>query len=135
MGFNLFTWWQGLTFGTWIETTLRGREVGRDGDDNIYYEGRPGSSAEGRRWVVYAQDNDSSRVPPEWHLWLHRTRNEPPSMVPLPVKAWERPWRPNPTGTPAAETPPGALIAGGQRSPAAADYRAWTPDQPAAAEG
>lgn len=123
MGFNLFSWWTGSTFGTWLQTRRHGREVGRDADGNIYYEGA------GRRWVIYATDNDSSRVPPEWHLWLHHTRAEPPSQMPLPVKAWEKPWRPNPTGSAAAELPGGALQAAGRRQASAADYRAWTPGQ------
>jgi NADH:ubiquinone oxidoreductase subunit len=97
--------------------------VGRDADGNIYFEGK------GRRWVIYATDNDPSRVPPEWHLWLKHTRAATPTDVPLPVKAWERPWRPNPTGTDVAEVPPGALSAGGRRATSAADYRAWTPGQ------
>lgn len=123
MGFKLFTWWTGSTFGTWLKTVSKGREVGRDADGNIYYTDKDGA----RRWVIYAVDNDSSRVPPEWHLWLHKTRQDPPSEVPLPVKAWERPWRPNPTGSDKAELPKGALAAGGQRAAAAADYRAWQP--------
>lgn len=123
MGFNLFTWWTGSTLGTWLKTVVQGREVGRDADGNIYYTDSDG----GRRWVIYAVENDSSRVPPEWHLWLHKTRRDPPSEVPLPVKAWERPWRPNPTGSDKAELPRGALAAGGRRAPAAADYRPWQP--------
>jgi NADH:ubiquinone oxidoreductase subunit len=125
MGFNLFSWWSGSTFGTWLNTRLNGTEVGRDADGNVYYEDR----ARGRRWVIYAVDNDSSRVPPEWHLWLHRTRRDAPTETPLPVKAWEKPWRPNPTGSLEAEVPSGALSAGGQRAASAADYRPWAPGQ------
>lgn len=134
MGFNLFSWWQGQTFGTWLMTARQGREVGRDADGNIYFEGRAGSSAAARRWVIYAHDNDSSRVPPEWHLWLHRTRMDVPTLASMPVKAWERPWRPNPTGSSLAETPRGALVAGGVRAAAAADYRPWSPDSPPSAD-
>ena len=123
MGFNIFTWWTGNTFGTWLKTVFKGREVGRDAEGNIYYTDK----RDQRRWVIYRVDNDSSRVPPEWHLWLHRTRIDPPSEVPLPVKAWERPWRPNPTGSALAEVPRGSLAAGGRRAAAAADYRAWQP--------
>lgn len=125
MGFNLLTWWTGATFGTWLNTVRNGTEVGKDADGNLYYE----DVRSGRRWVIYATDNDSSRVPPEWHLWLHKTRAEAPSQVPLPVKAWEKPWRPNPTGSDRAEMPSGALAAGGRRAPAAADYRPWSPGQ------
>jgi NADH:ubiquinone oxidoreductase subunit len=124
MTFNLFSWWSGLTFGTWVQTRFAGQEVGRDADGNVYYRSPRGD----RRWVVYAADNDSSRVPPEWHGWLHHTRAQPPSEVPLPVKAWEKPWRPNPTGTARAELPAGAINAGGRRQRSVADYRAWTPD-------
>ena len=120
MGFNLFTWWTGQTFGTWLQT-LRAQEVGRDADGNRYYQ------RDGHRWVLYATDNDSSRVPPEWHLWLHHTRADAPSQQPLPVKAWEKPWRPNPTGSAQAEMPIGALTAGKVRAASAADYRAWSP--------
>ncbi len=127
MGFNIFTWWTGSTFGTWLKTARFGTEVGRDAEGNIYFEDVDGKSKTGRRWVVYAGSNDSSGVPPEWHLWLHHTRAEPPSQTPLPVKAWEKPWRPNPTGSDRAEMPRGALAAGGVRAPAAADYRPWTP--------
>lgn len=127
MGFNLFTWWTGSTFGTWLKTVRHGTEVGRDAEGNVYYEDRDGKSRTGRRWVIYAGSTDSSRVPPEWHLWLHHTRAEAPSQVPLPVKAWELPWRPNPTGSDRAELPSGALAAGGRRAAAAADYRPWTP--------
>lgn len=132
MGFNLFTWWTGQTLGTWLKTVMRGREVGRDGDGNIYYEDRRGDDGtNGRRWVIYANDNDSTRVPPEWFLWLHRLREAPPSDVPLVVRQWEKPWRPNPTGSIRAEVPAGALSAGGRRAAAAADYRPWTPGDPA----
>lgn len=124
MGFNIFTWWTGSTFGTWLHTRRHGTEVGRDADGNVYYEGQ------GRRWVIYAGDNEASRVPPEWHVWLRHTRSEAPSNVPLPVKAWERPWRPNPTGSAGAELPPGSLAAGGKRAASAADYRAWSPGTP-----
>jgi NADH:ubiquinone oxidoreductase subunit len=105
-------------------TRARGREVGRDGHGNIYYETADG----GRRWVIYPGENDSSRVPPEWHLWLHHGRLPPPTEAPLTARPWERPWRPNPTGTPRAERPSGALEAGGQRARATADYRPWTPE-------
>lgn len=125
MAFNLLTWWTGATFGTWLHTARNGTEVGRDADANIYYE----DVRTGRRWVIYATDNDSSRVPPEWHLWLHKTRADAPSQVPLPVKAWEAPWRPNPTGSDRAEMPSGALASGGRRAASAADYRPWTPGQ------
>lgn len=118
-----FTWWNGATLGTMLWTRRRGSAVGRDADGNSYYQDK-----DGRRWVIYAGLNDSSRVPPEWYLWLHKTRDAPPTEAPLPVKAWEKPWRPNPTGTPAAELPPGSLARKGERERATSDYEAWSPE-------
>ncbi|QMW23743.1 NADH:ubiquinone oxidoreductase subunit NDUFA12 [Sandaracinobacteroides saxicola] len=120
---KIFTWWNGSTIGTSLYTMRFGREVGRDGDGNVYFQSADGA----RRWVMYAGVNDSSRVPPEWHLWLHHTRDAAPTDVPLPVKAWEKPWRPNPTGV-APELPSGALAAGGRRARSSADYQAWSPE-------
>lgn len=125
MGFNLFTWWTGRTFGTWLYTWRHGQEVGRDLAGNIYYQ----DPSSGRRWVIYAIDNDSSRVPPEWHLWLHHTSDQTPDEAGMVANVWEKPWRPNPTGTTRAEVPSGALVASGQRAAAAADYRPWSPGQ------
>lgn len=119
-----FTWWNGPTIGTALWTRRNGREAGRDGAGNIYYQTADGK----RRWVIYAQGTDSSQVPPEWHLWLHRTRDAAPTDAPLTVRPWEQPWRPNPTGTAAAELPPGSLLAGGRRPRSAGDYGSWTPD-------
>lgn len=124
MGFNIFTWSAGKTFGTWLFTRRKGQEVGRDSDGNIYYE-----STAGNRWIIYAVDNDSSRVPPEWHGWLHHTTDVLPAQETIPVRAWQKPWRPNPTGTSKAEMPKGALASAGVRARAAADYRAWSPDE------
>ncbi|MFQ3595867.1 MAG: NADH:ubiquinone oxidoreductase subunit NDUFA12 [Sphingomonadaceae bacterium] len=121
--FSLFTWWKGPTLGTSLFTRRNGQEVGRDSQGNVYYQTADGK----RRWVVYAGETDSSRVPPEWHLWLHHTRAAPPTDAPLTTRPWERPWRANPTGTPRAEVPRGSLRAAGARAPAAADYRPWTP--------
>lgn len=121
---TLFTWWDGPTVGTRWMTARFGREVGRDAEGNIYYASKDGE----RRWVIYNGDNEASRVPPEWHLWLHKTVASPPSEVPPPVKSWEKDWQPNPTGTAGAHAPLGALQHGGRRARATGDYEAWAPE-------
>jgi NADH:ubiquinone oxidoreductase subunit len=119
---RLLTWWNDQTLGTQLWTWLHGRRVGEDAEGNVYYESRDGK----RRWVIYNGEMEASRVPPDWHGWLHHTFAEPPTRAPLPHKAWEAPHRPNLTGTPAAWVPPGSL-----RRPKPAtrrDYDAWQPD-------
>jgi NADH:ubiquinone oxidoreductase subunit len=119
---RLLTWWNDQTLGTQVWTRRHGRKVGQDAEGNTYYQTRDGK----RRWVIYNGETEASRVPPDWHGWLHHTYAEPPTTAPLPRKAWEAPHQPNLTGTPAAWVPPGSL-----RRPDPAprrDYDAWQPD-------
>jgi NADH:ubiquinone oxidoreductase subunit len=123
---NIFTWWNGPGYGTRIMTWRFGQEVGRDGQGNIYY--RRGAGPTERRWVIYNGIPEASRIPPEWHLWMHRTVALPPTEAPLTPRVWEKPWTPNATGTLSAHMPSGSLDAGGKRAKATGDYRAWSPD-------
>jgi NADH:ubiquinone oxidoreductase subunit len=122
---HIFTWWNDYTLGTKLFTWRKGELVGTDSEGNRYYRERGGR----RRWVIYSGDVEASRVPPEWHLWLHYTSDLPPSEQPLEVKSWEKEHVKNLTGTPQAYFPPGSLSASGKRSGATGDYEAWTPDQ------
>lgn len=115
------------SIGTRLLTWLRGEAVGEDDQGNRYYRSRRGSlHGRERRWVVYVGTVEASRVPPEWHAWLHRTADAPPNPA-RPRHPWQKPHRPNLTGTPDAYRPPGHDLAGGHRAAATGDYEAWTP--------
>jgi NADH:ubiquinone oxidoreductase subunit len=126
---NIFTWWEGQTFGTWLHTKTSGVRIGEDAEGNVYYQAKKVEPAgHHRRWVTYSGNNDASRVPPEWFGWLHNTIEAPPSeSLPAP-RAWETEPQPNLTGTPNAYRPMGALESGGRRASATGDYEAWSPD-------
>lgn len=127
---QLFTWWNSTTFSTSFTLWRRAaRLVGRDDQGNRYYEEAKPSGADGRhrRWVVYHGVAEASRVPADWHGWLHHTFEEPPTVAPLLRRGWEKDHLPNMTGTPLAYHPPGSLALGGEGAPAK-DYEAWTPD-------
>src|SRR3546814_3286782 len=62
----------------------------------------------GRRWVIYNGPAEASRVPPEWHGWLHRTTDVLPEDAPIQPKSWEKPHVPNMTGTALAYAPKGS---------------------------
>ncbi|MGL4541361.1 MAG: NADH:ubiquinone oxidoreductase subunit NDUFA12, partial [Polymorphobacter sp.] len=124
---NIFTWWNGPTYGTRFMTARTGTEVGRDSDGNVYFATRPGRKGTQRRWVIYAGTPEATRVPPEWHLWLHKTVDTTPDERPLKAMVWEKPWHPNETGTRAAHVPSGSLSVGGTRARATGDYEAWSP--------
>lgn len=117
-----------MSVGTRLHTWLFGRLVGADGAGNRYYVDRrtQGQKREGR-WVLYNGEAEASRVPPEWHAWLHHTVASPP-VARRPRKPWQKPHEPNLTGTVAAYRPPGHEFAGGVRARATGDYEPWRPD-------
>lgn len=125
---NIFTWWEGASFGTWLATRWRGRLVGSDSLGNRYYTGGVQTNGAPRRWVIYNGANDASRVPPDWHGWLHGTIDDVPERGLPPARSWQREPTPNLTGTSEAYVPAGALQAGGKRRPSTGDYEAWRPD-------
>jgi NADH:ubiquinone oxidoreductase subunit len=119
---RLLTWWNSQTLGTQLFTWRYGVKVGEDDEGNIFYESRNGK----RRWVIYNGESEASRVPPDWHGWLHFTWDEPPSKSPLKHKKWEKPHQENLTGTMLAYVPPGSIR---REHPAERrDYEAWQPE-------
>jgi len=125
---TIFTWWDGATFGTRLFTRRMGNRVGSDSLGNVYFQGGKDVRGNPRRWVIYAGPNDASRVPPEWHGWLHGTLAETPDKALPPLRPWQAEPRPNMTGTREAYRPAGALEAGGKRAAATGDYEAWSPN-------
>jgi len=127
MGFwsRTFTWWNGDTWGTRLFTRLDGREIGRDETGNVYFQHKKQSR---RRWVIYAGNNDGSRVPPAWQLWLRGTIDELPEVALPPVRKFQTQPEPNATGTMAAFRPDGALGSGKIRPASTGDYQPWTPE-------
>ena len=120
---QVLTWWNGQTVGTWLHTVLNGVPVGQDESGNTYYRSRKGD----RRWVIYNGESEASRVPPDWHGWLHHTFPNPPTESPLATKVWERAHEENLTGSAAAYRPPGSLHGKAARPNAPGDYEAWQP--------
>ncbi|MBD0866461.1 MAG: NADH:ubiquinone oxidoreductase subunit NDUFA12 [Rhodobacteraceae bacterium] len=116
------TWWNGQTLNTRIWTARHGVKVGEDDVGNVFYK----TTDDSKRWVIYNGEVEASRISPEWHGWLHRTWDEPPTEKPLARKAWEKPHQENLTGTAMAYAPTGSLR---QTQPAdRSDYEAWCPE-------
>jgi NADH:ubiquinone oxidoreductase subunit len=129
---KIFTWWDGATIGTMLYTARKGEHVGTDAQGNKYYRSKPRDGAKNgereRRWVIYNGNNDASRVPSEWHGWLHGAFDDVPESRLPPPKVWEVDYTPNATGTASAYRPQGALERGGKRAKASGDYEAWSPE-------
>jgi NADH:ubiquinone oxidoreductase subunit len=128
---KVFLWWSGATLGTLFTVGKRGRLVGSDEFGNKYYEDRTAKNSydvgRKRRWVIYKGYADASKIPPDWHGWMHYIYDTPPSEEPLPRKSWELPHLPNMSGTPLARFPTGSLNAEGERQASTGDYEAWKP--------
>ena len=70
---QIFTWWHKQTVGTFLYTLFTGKFVGKDQFGNKYY-----INSKGKRWVIYKNNVESSKIPPEWHAWIHFiVRNKP----------------------------------------------------------
>jgi NADH:ubiquinone oxidoreductase subunit len=128
---RLFTWWNGQTFGTQLWTLCFGEFVGADEFGNRYYRTKRGKidptlSLE-RRWVVYSGIAEPTTVPPTWFGWLHHTVDVPPTQERVQPHPWEKPHRPNLTGTAGAHRPSGSTLGQARRPKATGDYKAWSP--------
>ena len=115
-----------MTIGTRLYTWLRGEYVGSDSLGNRYYRAK-GARGRERRWTIYSGTAEASRVPPQWHAWLHHTVGPPPAEGDALEHNWQKPHQPNATGTPEAYRPPGHVLKGGHRDKATGDYEPWRP--------
>ena len=97
---KIFTWWNQDTFGTRIKTIFFGKLVGKDSSGNKYYEDR-----KGKRWVIYVNEIDASKIPVEWYSWIHFTPNKIEKKHTFEKYDWQKPHQENLTGTEAAYYP------------------------------
>ncbi len=126
---KIFTWWSGATIGALFDVYRRSNKIGEDQYGNRYFEDKkPSLEGRHRRYVLYRGLAEPSKVPAEWHGWLHYTFDLPPTVEALPAKIWEREHLPNMTGTIYAYRPAGSLANTARTKPADIDYEAWTPD-------
>ena len=100
---QLFIWWHRQTIGTFIYTLFLGKYIGQDDFGNKYY-----TNSKKKRWVIYKNLVESSKIPPEWHLWIHNLGQK----APLESKKkfeWQKKYVENLTGTNRAHKPSGSL--------------------------
>jgi NADH dehydrogenase len=100
---QIFTWWNKQTVGTFLYTLFTGKLVGEDYFGNKYY-----SNLKGKRWVIYKNIVESSKIPPEWHSWIHFVRTNKPTTNEKKF-SWQKLHEENLTGTKKAYRPDGSL--------------------------
>jgi NADH:ubiquinone oxidoreductase subunit len=115
-----------MTITTRLHTLVFGKLVGTDQFGNRYFTERGAARKKrAKRWVLFNGKAEPTKVPPQWHGWLHYTHEAP--LAAAPQYHWEKPHLPNLTGTTGAYVPPGHLLKGGHRDPSTSDYEAWKP--------
>ena len=91
---EIFTWWNRQTLGTRIFTIFFGKFVGKDIFGNRYYENKSG-----RRWVIYKNEVEATKIPNDWYCWIHHTNNKLSDPNNIKKFDWQKPHLPNQTGT------------------------------------
>ena len=100
---QIFTWWHKQTVGTFLYTLFLGKFSGKDKFGNKYY-----SNSKGKRWVIYKNSVESSKIPPTWHSWIHFLNKNVPSND-IKKFSWQKEHQENLTGTQKAYKPEGSL--------------------------
>ena len=97
---EIFTWWNGQTFGTRLQTIFFGKLVGEDELGNKYYQNK-----KGKRWVIYNGEVEASKIPNDWYSWMHHTNNKIENSHNLKKYKWQKNHLQNQTGTTNAYSP------------------------------
>ena len=105
---RFLTWWNFSTLNTAFFTWRNGVKVGEDEQGNVYYRSHDSK----KRWVIYNGLAEASMIPPGWHGWMHHIVDTPPTEEKYKPRPWQKPHRPNLTGTPGAylANPAGLLL-------------------------
>ena len=104
--------------------TFRGEdEFGNKYYEKVYKKGQRRS----KRYVLFNGIAEASKVPADWHGWLHHTQKETPPEGGYSKYEWQDVHLPNLTGTKFAYRPKGHILRGGKRVKASGDYEPWTP--------
>ena len=116
---QIFTWWHKQTLGTFIYTLFTGKLIGRDQFGNKYY-----SNSKGKRWVIYKDNIEASKIPPNWRSWIHFLKINKPSNEGKKF-LWQKQYEENLTGTDRAYKPEGSLTSSLKKN--MKKYEIWKP--------
>ena len=72
--------------------------------------------------MIYKNKVESSKIPPEWHLWIHFLVNNKP-LNNLNKYKWQKKHEENPTGTTNAYKPDGLLSSDSKKN--IKKYETW----------
>lgn len=117
-----------MNFGTYLYTWLYGNKVGEDNLGNIYYcNTKNFEDFDAKRWVVFKEEIESTKVPSHWHAWLHKSIKEPPLNY-THKYSWQKDHEQNMTGTDRAYYPDSHPLSKTYSADAIkSEYETWSP--------
>ena len=118
---EVFTWWNSQTIGTRISTFFYGYFINFDEYQNKFYTNKDDT----KRWVVYQNEVEATKVSPEWNNWLRYTSKEPPSKYAKKYN-WQLKHTPNQTGTKKAYSPSSSSF-NKKKDKNDLEYEKWNP--------
>ena len=121
----LFTWWNGTTVGTKLHTYFNGKKVGEDYFGNFYYE----SKDKKKRWCIYSNESEASKISPEWNSWLRFISVARPKDNDT-THEWQKLFNGNLTGLDGAYKPRMVGTSSSEKDLDSyqSDYKAWKPE-------
>ncbi len=89
-----------MNLSIFLQVWLKGRYVGSDAFGNKYFQEKTNRKIrKPRRWVLFKGREEATKIPPEWHGWMHYVFDVPPAVE-------NSKYIPNMTGTPLQYRPP-----------------------------
>lgn len=79
---------------------INSKKIGIDEFGNQYFE-----KTNGKRFVIYNGKAEATKIPFEWHGWIHYSTNQAPVKINTNKLSWQKIHLPNLTGTKNAYSP------------------------------
>lgn len=79
---------------------INSKKVGVDEFGNQYFEKK-----NGKRFVIYNGIAEATKIPFEWHGWMHYSTQQIPTKIEVKKFSWQKIHSPNLTGTKNAYSP------------------------------
>ena len=117
-----------MSIGTSIYTWLYGFKVGEDKYKNKYFcNSKNFNDLDSKRWVIFNGKIEATKVPPEWHAWLHKSIDIPPYNYKHKY-SWQKDHEENMTGTDSAYYPDSHPLSKSELDdPIKNEYETWRP--------
>ncbi len=104
-----------MQFLTQFKIKLFCDKIGVDEFGNSYYQDKSG-----KRFVVYKGIAEPSKIPSQWHSWIHYSSDIAPVNIKTDKFSWQKIHLPNLTGTKNAYSPQSS-------TKETKKYKAWKP--------